>query len=246
MLRICRIVLGLISVLVWMEGCQDVPKHGDAWLSFKYGLHCGDFDHCPGLQDISEATKYYQSIGIADPSNYDLNQWFSDNGFVDGAPVVRGVYANLGDLQIGRDMNCLPQGTKVACYVNNFGPPPTLIESDWPDIKTALENMDGTHPDHPFATVAMVYDSAITGPNQVSFYGFTFQGDPSFPKFGSSPLAELVALDGDQVNEQGFKSVPRMCMACHGGTYDKDAHSVTGASFLPFDVFYFRYSGKDG
>src|SRR5579859_2584023 len=246
MSRMKWITLSLMALPVFLGGCQDVPGHNDAWLSFKYGLHCGDYNHCPGLTDITEASKYYQSIGIAQPATYDLNQWFADNGFVDGAPVVRGVYANLGDLQIGRDMNCLPKGTKVACYVSNFGPPPRLFESSWPDIKTALENIDGTQPFHPFATVAMVYDSAVSGPNQITFYAFGFQDDPALPNFGTSPLVELVTLDGDQVNEQGLKSVPRMCMACHGGTYDTTNHSVTGASFLPFDVFYFRYSGKDG
>ena len=30
-------------------------------------------------------------------------------------------------------------------------------------------------------------------------------------------------------------------MACHGGTYNVATNSVTGASFLPFDPFNFRY-----
>ena len=71
---------------------------------------------------------------------------------------------------------------------------------------------------------------AANNANAVGFYVFDDQG-------GLRPSA---ALDGE-----GNKSVPRMCMACHGGTYDANTHSVTGASFLPFDAFYFQYSRQE-
>jgi hypothetical protein len=239
------ITLSLFAFVAFLAGCSTVPGHDDAWLSFKYGFHCGDPTHCPGLSDIDEAAKYYQGLGIADPRTYVFDQWLSDNGFVDGAQVVRGVYANLGDLQIGRDMNCVTKGTKTACYVDNQGPPPALFDG-WPDIKTALQEVDGTLHDLPFATVAMVYDSAITGPNQVSFYAFSHDFNDASQTFGKNVLIELAQLDGDNDKEDVFKSLPRMCMACHGGTYDTNTHTATGSSFLPFDVFFFRYSGKDG
>jgi hypothetical protein len=35
-------------------------------------------------------------------------------------------------------------------------------------------------------------------------------------------------------------------MACHGGSYDAATHSVTGAQFLPFDVFSFQQSLQPG
>ena len=35
-------------------------------------------------------------------------------------------------------------------------------------------------------------------------------------------------------------------MACHGGEYNTATHSVTGAQFLPFDVYYFRHSLQPG
>ncbi|HXH65695.1 MAG TPA: hypothetical protein VNI81_00745 [Candidatus Limnocylindrales bacterium] len=248
------ITLSLFAVVAFLAGCGDVPDHSDAWLSFKYGFHCGDASHCPGLSDFDETDRYYQTLGIADPHNYVFEQWLSDNGFVDGAQVVRGAYANLGDLQIGRDMNCVTTGTKTACYVENKGPVPALFSGDltdgggdWPDITLALQEVDGTFSAvHPFATVAMVYDSAITGPNQVSFYVFqqACGGDPQV--CGRNLLTELARLDGDNNKEAVLKSVPRMCMACHGGTYDTNSHTATGSSFLPFDVFFFRYSGKDG
>jgi hypothetical protein len=256
MLRTSWITLSLVIFLAALAGCSDVPDHNDAWLSFKYGIHCGSYGNCKELTNFNEATAYYQTIGVADPTSYTLDNWFSENGFVSGADVTKAVYANLGDLQIGRGMNCvqvpvnrsnLPAGLKVACYVNNFGPLPTRLASNpfgdtgWPNIKEALAEADGSHPATQFATVAMVYDSTIVGPNNVTFYGFN----------GDGHLVLSVALDGadnastDKV-EAGPKTVPRMCMACHGGRYDTNTHSVTAANFLPFDVFYFRYSGKDG
>jgi len=259
MLKTRWITLSLIAVLACLSGCADVPEHNDAWLSFKYSIHCGKYQDCKALQDTAEATAYYQSIGVADPNTYGFNNWLSENGFVAGASVVRGVYANLGDLQIGRDMNCvqvpvnrtnLPSGLKVACYVNNFGPIPSRrldIDSHWPNISEALAEADGSHSALPFATVAMVYDSTITGPNNISFYAFNSQGGLILEAIldGADQRGGGGAFDTSN-DEQGPKTVPRMCMACHGGRYDTTAHSVTAASFLPFDVFFFRYSGKDG
>ena len=240
------ITLSLLAVAAFLAGCSDVPAHNDAWLSFKFGIHCGDPTHCPDLSNLDEGSKYYLALGIADPRTYTFEQWLSDNGFVDGANVTRGLYANLGDLQIGRDMNCVVSGTKTACYVDNKGPVPALYVNAWPDIKTALQEVDGTLHDLPFATVAMVYDSAVTGPNHVSFYAFQHDFNDASATFGKNVLIENAILDGDQVSEDVSKSIPRMCMACHGGTYDKATHTASGASFLPFDVFFFRYSGKDG
>jgi hypothetical protein len=37
-----------------------------------------------------------------------------------------------------------------------------------------------------------------------------------------------------------------MCMACHGGSYDYGSHTVTNASFLPFDLQSFRFSTTSG
>lgn len=86
------------------------------------------------------------------------------------------------------------------------------------------------------ATVAMVFNgnpntSSNDVPNNVTFY--------VYDQFGN--LATSAALD-----DEGLKSVPRMCMACHGGSYTPHSSTspatVTGASFLPFDVLSFYYS----
>lgn len=48
------------------------------------------------------------------------------------------------------------------------------------------------------------------------------------------------------LDEEGAKSFPQMCMACHGGDYDPSQHMANGASFLPFDVFSFLFSQQNG
>ena len=86
------------------------------------------------------------------------------------------------------------------------------------------------------ATVAMVYsgtsDNSNNPPaNNITFYVYDLNGN-------LSPSATL--------DDEGPKSVPRMCMACHGGRYTPhsgtSAATVKGASFLPFDVLSFYYS----
>lgn len=54
-------------------------------------------------------------------------------------------------------------------------------------------------------------------------------------------LIPNIALD-----REGPKFVPHMCLACHGGAYDEQTHTVRGASFLPFDVYNFLYHENPG
>ncbi|MGH9723598.1 MAG: hypothetical protein ACRD41_00895 [Candidatus Acidiferrales bacterium] len=86
------------------------------------------------------------------------------------------------------------------------------------------------------ATVAMVYNgnlntSTTNPPNNITFYVYDNNGN----------LLPYAILD-----DEGEKSVPRMCMGCHGGNYTPHSSTsvatVTGASFLPFDVPSFYYS----
>ena len=56
-----------------------------------------------------------------------------------------------------------------------------------------------------------------------------------------SSLSTFAALD-----REGPKSVPQMCMACHGGTYNSMTDEAVGSAFLPFDLANFLYSQKSG
>jgi hypothetical protein len=72
---------------------------------------------------------------------------------------------------------------------------------------------------------------SITVQRGVTFYVYDQDGR----------LIPNIALD-----REGPKFVPRMCLACHGGTYDEQTHTVRGASFLPFDVYNFLYHETPG
>src|SRR6516225_5624451 len=137
-----------VAAAALLVGCNTEPAHNDAWLSFPYGLPCAAFNdnntNCPGIQDFGEAQNYYAAMGI-DPNNYSLSTWLQANGF---PPPPAGtttfyyphtdahaIYANLGDLRISRDMNCVQSGQKIACYVSNYGP---NFGAGWPDVDQAL------------------------------------------------------------------------------------------------------------
>jgi hypothetical protein len=228
------------------------------WLSYKFSAGgCTDSQtNCTEIVNEAEEDAYYCSIALTggsdangvDPANCAANQpptlnfdaWKTANGFpANGTPEARAVYGNLGDLQIGRDMNCVKSTNgNIACYVTNYGPAPFVngaenplwagVNHEFPALAQATE--DAIAKRDPFATVAMVYNQSAASSqsaNAVTFY--VFKGDGS--------RLRLPALDAE-----GGKSNPRMCMACHGGTYDAATHSVTGAQFLPFDVYYFQHS----
>ncbi len=246
------------------------PSHKNAWLSYKVSRNCGNIASSLGLLDFndnngySEATKYYCSIGVdaahcasGQPLVYAFSQWKMDNGFpATGFPPAHAFYFNKGDLQLGRDMNCVqngPNGQNVACYVSNYGPPPfdgnTKQENTlWPAPDTAVDaaidqiphrDANGNlSPNGLFATVAMIFNPNGVGPNGDTVTFYVFDGDGN--------LQNSAALDGE-----GPKSVPRMCMACHGGNYTASTPGVfpynskaPDINFLPFDVWFFHYSAR--
>lgn len=261
--------LACAAILMALSGCegQIIGPPGSqqpgraSWLSYKYSANCKD---CFELRDPLEEILYYCSIDAQGGSTRSyavidcndlqrlallLEQWKDTNGFspLDGpfrTAEARAIYGNLYDLRIGRDMNCLTGvNGNVACFVTNYGPPPFdpvigpnpvwLGANSFPALGQAIDDALDAHA--PFATVAMVYnkDAAVNhgGVNAVTFYAFKGDGN-------------LLLSPG--LDTEGGKTSPRMCMACHGGSYDSTTHSVTGAQFLPFDMFSFQHSSKPG
>jgi hypothetical protein len=170
----------------------------------------------------TETDSYLQSVGALDSNKQPTSArgtfkaWKTTNGLsVDPKNPVPGevvaVYFNNGDLQLGRDMHCLTQGTKTACYVTNYG-------SLQGDAQAAIH--DALNKNNPVATVAMEYDPAL-GTAGVRFYAFK-ANDDLFP----NPV----------LDSQGGKFLPQNCMACHGGSYDQANHNADNSSFLPFDI----------
>ena len=188
-----------------------------------------------------ESIDYYNTIDPAGAKKT-FGQWLMLNGFgPDGSGDVRAIYYNDHDLNLGRDMNCrMSSSTKIACYVTNYGPDPANVVG-WfvqPDankaLKDATDAFNKVPGNAPFATVAMEwspFNLELNRLNNVSFYVFGADGN----------RATEAILDSE-----GPKQVPQICLPCHGGSYEYDSSqhfaSVTGASFLPFDVFHFAYS----
>ena len=177
----------------------------------------------PGVGDGNEAQQYY--IAISAPATFDA--WKTAYGF-SGSNDVEAIYYNAGDLGFGREMHCRKNGSgsnyTVACYVVNHGlGAATPVE---PALTAAIANQNN------LPTVAMVYSRTLDNlANDVAFYIY----DPSGNR-----------LDGVALDSEGDKFTPRMCLACHGGTYDSFTNSVYNANFLPFDVASFQYSQQAG
>ena len=178
-----------------------------------------------GAGSTTEAASYYATIG-ATPAKDNLSKWKQANGFPATGPAsdeVRAQYFNAQDLNLGRDTHCHVVGTHLACYQNNSGPEPG--SAGFPDADKALSEM--VNGQAPFATVAMDQDANGT----VNFYAYN----------GSGTLVQAAGLDNE-----GPKAMPNVCTACHGGHYDAPTHTVVGSSFLPFDVFGFKFASNPG
>jgi hypothetical protein len=63
-----------------------------------------------------------------------------------------------------------------------------------------------------------------------------------FLVFGPDGMLQRRAV----LDSEGPKSVPHVCLSCHGGTYEPATQTVGGASFLPFDVFTFKFAQTNG
>ena len=229
---------GALALLLTSCG---VPDHGEVFLSRNEGeqLGCFELANCRKLTDEAETSRYYQAIGAEDANGnplFNLEQWKEQFGIASSTPI-RAVYANKLDLELARNMNCWqpPASQRVVCYVSNYAIQNITTYEFNNAVNDAIEGDIHKSP----ATVAMVYDPNGIGVNgdKVAFYVF----GPT-DSDGNQPLARSVALD-----YEGPKTIPRMCMACHGGRYYEDTepankHSVVGASFLPFDVQSFYFS----
>jgi hypothetical protein len=83
---------------------------------------------------------------------------------------------------------------------------------------------------NPVATVAMEYSPDFrtnsTGDYIVKFFVFDASGN----------RVNFAELDGE-----GPKYVPHVCLACHGGDFGNYQNPDKGARFLPFDLYSFKF-----
>jgi cytochrome c5 len=228
----------------------DVPNSGQ----FLHGLYTfeaanltelsnGGADDDPVLvQALDQATQnYYQQI---DPLGKRLTLdgsvgndigFKAANNFGGANDIeINVVYANGGDLGFGRNMHGVKKGSNTAAYVSNYG---DIDSDDQTDANDAASPTAG----NPVATVAMEYspiENDPSGDRVVKFYVYNNLGN----RVNSANLDKL-----------GNRSVPQLCMVCHGGEYPGGpvlgsappftsvADVKLGSNFLPFDLHYYKF-----
>ncbi len=203
---------------------------------------------------VIEARRFYDTLGRPDavttPVDYadpftgelhitratapvSLDEWKQTFGFplwdrAGGEPLARYrervravVYYNKHELGLGRELACatfadgVDEGgralTGIACYVTNYG-------AAFDDRHNALAAaVAGVSPKN---TVCITYRPSFEPGYQVQFYVYAADGK----------RLEWAELDG-----QGPRPVPHICMSCHGGAYDESRHLAKYARFLPVD-----------
>ena len=154
-----------------------------------------------------------------------LTAWTAANGF--GTPDQEAVYLNAADLGLGRWMRMKQSGSNIAYYVSNHGTPPNNGSADI----TAFAKLTNDPSLGLIATVAMEYSPEPGGTiPYTKFYVYDNTGK----------RVNKADLDGN-----GLKYLPNLCMICHGTTIAMDARGDVGARFIPFDPESFEYSALD-
>ena len=202
----------------------NLPYYGDIDATGRPAFLTGPFGQFAPANGGQIATDYYNTV---DPGNAypTLSAWWTTHGFAaDGTGGTRAAYLNHNDLGFGRDMNCKQTGGDLNCYVTNYGAP-----DQNPANADAALNKDATKKG---ATVAMEYKSTEPSDRRVRFFVYG-GGDPVTA--GKLNFADLDGL--------GPKSVPHLCLVCHGGTYDSGSNNTLHARFREFDLQSFKYSG---
>ena len=203
----------------------NLPQYGDIDATGRPAFLTGPFGQFAPSNGEAIATAYYNTIDPGDANFPTLAAWWTGHGFnADGTGGTRASYLNHNDLGFGRDMHCRQNGGDLACYVTNYGlPDQNLANAD------AAEAQDPTQRG---ATVAMEFLASADPDRRVRFYVYA-PGDPNAA--GKLKFADLDGL--------GPKSVPHLCIVCHGGTYDDTDNDVLHARFREFDLQSFKYSG---
>jgi hypothetical protein len=205
-----------------------LPQYGDIDATGRPAFLSGPFGNFLPENGEQVATDYYNTIDPGDATNPTLSVWWTNHGFngVDGSGGTSAQYLNFNDLGFGRDMNCKKTGGDLACYVTNYGlPDQNLDNADSAAGKIAAQRG---------ATVAMEYIASLPADRRVRFYVYA-PGDPAAA--GKLKFADLDGL--------GPKSVPHLCLVCHGGQYDGTANDALHARFREFDLPSFKYPGGD-
>jgi hypothetical protein len=185
----------------------------------------------PGPGSAAEEAAYSTAVDAwaGTGSRASFGDFKTTNGFPAGESSA--VYFNNGDLKLGRDMHCrTASGGRIACYVSNYLDKATPPAGSAPALLAATAAHQSGNTNLLFATVAMEWDPNPPLDTSVQFFVYN----------GAGTRVTEATLDSE-----GPKSVPQICLACHGGSYDATAHLARDARFLPFDVASFRTVDDD-
>jgi hypothetical protein len=155
-------------------------------------------------------------------------RWKAKNGFPEQGNEgedASAIYFNAGDLGFGRSMHMKRlSAANIAYYVSNY-----------PTVDDARQDTNR------IATVAMEYSAVV--PNGQRFTKFyVFNNDNNGNK------NDGVRVNQADLDNNGGKFVPTLCITCHGGRKGTPKDGVypldgnVGAHFLPFDLESYRYS----
>jgi hypothetical protein len=233
------LVILILLLIILIQGCaQQIPppcngSRYPCFLTKKGGIPA----------DPTETHNYYATI---DPTNSKdtFDKWKAANLFP--TDEVSAIYYNAGELNLGRTVHCRVVNQDIpnkACYITNYGPEnPSDDVTSWflnpkpgHALELAISDAGSSIPQHEFTTLAMEYSppsAQITPENLVRFYVFDTLGDR--------------VETGAQLDSEGIKGIPQICLVCHSGTYYTESHSISDASFLPFVLQFFAYSNAPG
>lgn len=201
--------------------------------SFSLSSSTGDIrgSHVERFTGVSEGFEngYYQKT---DPNNLRTTypDWLAVNGFAaqgqaPGPNEVEATYFNNGDLRLGREMHCIEHDTgNIACATINYGAPGSIDLSE-SSLQEAIDRLG------PLAAVTMEFNPSDLE-NTVNFAAYNLQSD------------EQERIEYLQLDNEHAKSVPGVCLNCHSGEFNPETNSVTGATFLPFDIETFKFQEK--
>jgi hypothetical protein len=222
--------LSFDDVIIRVEQVELIPSPSTSIRSSLFALRqrgqdtaqsaCEYYKAIKAVNDATDCTK--NPITFVKPIRFE--EWKDRNGFarnplLPNAEEVTAHYLNVGDLNLARAMHGKQQGKDVAYYVCNHD-----------TIEEAIDNTNVR------ACVAMEY-SALPKPANPS------ARLTKFYVFKGENLSSSAQLDF-----QGEKFVPGLCVACHGGdAYNPNkVVSDIGAHFLPFDLDNFTFPDMPG
>lgn len=142
------------------------------------------------------------------------------------------VFADLHDLGLGRQVNCVPRkGAVTLCWASSHGSIPAAGASiNGPGLTSLGEE---------FSTTKSLNIIIISGNR--AFFG-TWEkpadvgssgGNTSWAELEFDYASQAAVVYGTQLDSQGRKSVPHACLSCHGGHFDASSKLVVGANLLP-------------